>query len=406
MAVTSDTFLSSAATGEDWREAVRRVIEDIRPHVEGDHDYTLGFLYLTDGLAGEAESILGLLKDITRIESWAGCTGLGVCASGMEIIDRPGLSLMLGKIDPSQFQLLPDLKKSPDAFSPSDRDGRPVFTLVHGDFLADENGVHDLAEFQSMSDGFIAGGLSSARDRCVHFAGGFSDESFSGVAFAPGLNIMAGLTQGCEPLGPSHQITACEDRHVVTGLDGRRPFDVFVEDLKQMAARKTGQDPDKIIIDGSLKEPKDLPHEFRHLFRGEVQAAFPVPQTDRQDFMVRNIIGMDPDRGGIAVSQTVEAGDRMLFVRRDDETVRTDLRRMLETQRARAIQEKGAFKPAGAIYVSCVARAMSDFGHGPGGEMKFAADILGDIPLTGFYAGGEIFNSNLYGYTGILLLFL
>ena len=33
-------------------------------------------------------------------------------------------------------------------------------------------------------------------------------------------------------------------------------------------------------------------------------------------------------------------------------------------------------------------------------------DELGDFPLVGFFANGEISNNRLYGYTGVLTLFL
>jgi small ligand-binding sensory domain FIST len=33
-------------------------------------------------------------------------------------------------------------------------------------------------------------------------------------------------------------------------------------------------------------------------------------------------------------------------------------------------------------------------------------ETLGEFPLVGFFANGEIFNQRLYGYTGVLTLFL
>jgi small ligand-binding sensory domain FIST len=32
-------------------------------------------------------------------------------------------------------------------------------------------------------------------------------------------------------------------------------------------------------------------------------------------------------------------------------------------------------------------------------------EALGDFPLTGFFANGEIHHDTLYGYTGVLTLF-
>jgi small ligand-binding sensory domain FIST len=71
-------------------------------------------------------------------------------------------------------------------------------------------------------------------------------------------------------------------------------------------------------------------------------------------------------------------------------------------------RQKGAFAPRGALYVSCVARAGTPFAADgqPGGEMALVREILGDIPLAGFYANGEIANATLYGHTAVVILFL
>jgi len=186
-----------------------------------------------------------------------------------------------------------------------------------------------------------------------------------------------------------------------------------------MAAERSGQDPADVKIAETLfdNDYDQLDQDIQNLFRGEVHVAFPVPGSDRNDYMVRNIIGLDPDSGHIAIAQTLENGQHVMFVHRDDRTIQTDLTHSLTELRERLIRENGQFKPLGAIYVSCVARSMCQFGSqsgvisnelpsSGGGEMKMVRDILGDIPLVGFYANGEISNRRLYGYTGVLILFL
>ena len=58
----------------------------------------------------------------------------------------------------------------------------------------------------------------------------------------------------------------------------------------------------------------------------------------------------------------------------------------------------------GAIYVSCAGRGGPHFG-GPSAELKIIQHALGDVPLVGFFAGGEIARHHLYGYTGVLTVF-
>jgi small ligand-binding sensory domain FIST len=92
-----------------------------------------------------------------------------------------------------------------------------------------------------------------------------------------------------------------------------------------------------------------------------------------------------------------------MFVHHDDQTVQEDLSKSLIALRKRIQKDTGGFAPKAALYVSCVARSFSQGGNDPAqAEMQ----LIRDVPLARFYAGGEISNARLYGYTGILTLFL
>lgn len=149
-----------------------------------------------------------------------------------------------------------------------------------------------------------------------------------------------------------------------------------------------------------------------------MHAAFPVSGSDQGDYLVRNIISVDEEQKSIDIAQVPSTGDQMLFVHRDNETVRQDLSATLCKLHKRLQRENDGFQPKGAIYISCVARAFNDFNppepdqdplqlpQDKGGEMALIREIMGDMPLAGFYASGEINAARLYGYTGILILFL
>jgi small ligand-binding sensory domain FIST len=55
-------------------------------------------------------------------------------------------------------------------------------------------------------------------------------------------------------------------------------------------------------------------------------------------------------------------------------------------------------------HVSCAARGGPHFGS-PSAELQIVRRALGDVPLVGFFAGGEIARHHLYGYTGVLTVF-
>ena len=89
-----------------------------------------------------------------------------------------------------------------------------------------------------------------------------------------------------------------------------------------------------------------------------------------------------------------------MFCRRDGDSARTDLRRMLGELKTAL----GGRAPAGGLYVSCLARGPAMFGASSA-EMQIIREELGDFPLAGFFANGEISHDRLYTYTGVLSLF-
>ncbi|HTK83899.1 MAG TPA: FIST C-terminal domain-containing protein [Patescibacteria group bacterium] len=387
----SNRFASASAAGTDWRDAARRVLEQLeKARLPASN---IGFLYITGELVDEAASILDLFRSVTKVEHWLGAAGAGVLGTGISHIGQPAISAMIGYIAADDFCVSPAASLDSDAHEIAlDRwleAHYPMLVLVHGapDFDVDAQGT--LAAIERRTSGFLAGGISSSR-KPVLFADGVDGSGFSGAVFSQNVAVATALTQGCAPLGPVHTVTRCED-HVLMELDGQRASDVFLEDLRALGGAGM-QECDAESLIGR--------------FRGDVHIAFPVSGSDQRDYLVRNALGVDPERGWIALAQPVANGDKLLFVHRDGETMRADLSRMLTDLRARLTRERGSFAPAGALYISCVARMQQGFSDSPGSEMELVREIIGDAPLAGFYAAGEISNSRLYGYTAVLILFL
>jgi small ligand-binding sensory domain FIST len=105
-------------------------------------------------------------------------------------------------------------------------------------------------------------------------------------------------------------------------------------------------------------------------------------------------------RGRLAIGAPVAPGDRLLFCRRDPASALKDLERMLGDLKRRA-----PTTPRAGLYFSCVARGPNQFGP-DSVELGLIRQALGEFPLVGFFANGEISNDRLYGYTGVLTLFL
>lgn len=390
--------------GTDWRDTARAVLEDLeKTRTDGDH-FNIGFIYFTDTLADHAHSILGLFKSVTGIERWIGAVGLGVCGTGVAAVDEPSISAMIGRLPEGSFEIFPAVdfsiepaRKIIDEFT----DKKDAITMiVHGDPISEVDPISTLSQLEQISGCFLVGGMASSRTTHIHIADELMQGGISGAIFSGDVPVATTMSQGCAPLGGVHTITKSED-HIVMELDDRPAFEVFADDLRAMATLKSGKEINTEKADILLSEDGELQD-----FQGEVHVAFPVQGSDTRDYMVRNAVGIDPDKGWIAVAQHVNDGETMMFVHRDDETVRADLSRSLLDIRERVSKQQGAFSPRGAIYISCVARTMSDFGESTRGELGLVQEIIGDVPLTGFFANGEISNHRLYGYTGVLILFL
>ena len=191
---------------------------------------------------------------------------------------------------------------------------------------------------------------------------------------APGVSVATALTQGCVPVGPVRRIDEARD-NVVMVVDGRPALAVFCEDIGPA-----------------------LTADLRRV-GGLIFAGLPVAGSDTGDYLVRNLLAIDPGRGWLVLGAEVDAGDSILFCRRDPDSARRDMSRMVQQLAGRL-----SGPPKAGVYVSCVARGAGLFGDA-GVETGMIRETLGEFPLIGFFANGEISRDRLYGHTGVLTLF-
>ena len=406
---TTQDFISVGAAGSDWREAAKAVLKKLEEADLSSSSYTLGFLYITDSLADDATSIFNLLRSVLDVQHWTGTIGIGIYTNDAVYIDQPAISLMLGQIDSKElcaFQFSAGQKDPAleDWTSTAD----PMLVFVHGNPLSEKDPAQCFKELAANTKGFLLGGLSSSRTAHVQFSDKPLEEfDLSGLAFSQNIPVASVLSQGCIPVAGMHTITR-GDGNLIREIDHKKAADVFENDLRDMAIKKIGRDPDKVLIDeadiADIEEIIPETEELQPVFSGEIHAAFPLSSSDQKDYLVRNIIGIDPDEGTMAVSEHVSTGQRILFVHLDTSTVEEDLKTQLRAFHERVVKDYGSFSPKAALYVSCVARGISR--DVSASEINILHDFLGDVPLTGFYAGGEVSNAEFYGYSGILTLFL
>ena len=410
------------ATHPQWRMAAGLVLAQLRAQMAL-HGYasapTLALLYITDHYVGAAQDILDHLSgELPEITDWAGTVGVGIASNNVEYFDEPALAVMLCELPSDQYRVF-------SGVAPLGLGFEAHTALIHADGnTADLAGL--IEEMASRTgSGYLFGGLSSSRSQSVQFAvggngnirgqgaaSGVFSGGLSGVAFGESVSLVSRVTQGCQPVSKTRTVTAAEN-NVATELDGEPALDVMLRDLKV-----------------SLDQPHEALAVVRATLVGLVNPADAggrnaINRTGNfgSDVIVRHIIGLDPGRRGVAVSDQLEAGMQLAFCQRNAIAARTDLTRIcaeireelepeelpVETATALAQSEAEsaphpARRIAGAIYVSCSGRGGPHFG-GASAELQIVRRALGDVPLVGFFAGGEIARHHLYGYTGVLTVF-
>ncbi len=409
-------FPCGHATHPQWRMAAGLAIAQLRAQMAlPDYASTpsLGLLYITDHYAKDAQAILDHVREeLPQVHDWAGTTGVGICAHQAEYWDEPALAILLCDLPPEHYRVFSGLAPLP---APGAGRWRARTALVHA-----EPQTPELAELMAeladrTSDGFVFGGLASARGQAPQFAargnapGGCFVGGISGVAFAPEVACMTRLTQGCQPVGPVHTLTRTDDL-VALELDGEPALDVMLRDLGI-----------------SLDDPQQAIGVVRQTLVGlSLPGQRVVGRTGylEQDVRVRHIVGLDPMRQGIALAEHLQTQMGLVFCRRHPQAARADLTRicaelrealepdslpleaaLLQTPEPAHTLPSGGKRIAGAVYVSCTGRGGGHFG-GPSAEMQIIRHALGDVPLVGFYAAGEIAGHQLYGYTGVLTVFV
>ena len=414
------------ATHPQWPMAAGLVLAQLRAHMALPGYATaptLGLMYITDHYAPQAQDILDHLSaELAEVTDWSGTVGVGIASNNVEYFDEPAMAVMLCDLPHDQYRVFSGVSPLPPASS-----GRFVAhtALVHAD-----SGTPDVADLISemagrCSSGYVFGGLAASRNTSVQFAlsgygnvkghgkaSGVFSGGLSGVAFAQGAALMSRVTQGCQPVSRDYEITACEG-NVVIGLNGEPALDVMLTALNV-----------------TLDQPREALAKVRSTLVGlsnplEALNDRPLHSTGQfgAEVVVRHIIGLDPARRGIAVSGAPVVGMRLAFCERNVQAARADLIRVcaeireeLEPQEVsleiasllNAPDAESAPHPArriaGAIYVSCAGRGGPHFGA-PSAELQIVRRALGDVPLVGFFAGGEIARNHLYGYTGVLTVF-
>lgn len=394
-------FRIGHASHPDWRVAARRALAQAMATGDGDPARrdaapdavaTLGIVYASPTYAGELDRLVAMLRETSAVTDWVGAVGHGVCADTTEYDDEPALALMLAALPRDSFHIFPSRRRA-QAATPA-----PAWhaALVHADPSTPRVQWEIVRLASATATGHLFGGLvNTSGGRYSQVAGEAIGDGLSGVLFSAGVGLRSRVSQGCAPLSGEHVISECSS-HFICALDGRPALDVLLADLEVPQQARASRDGDEIL--------RALPADRLRagLFVG-LSGRDANRHRDYGDYLVRNVVGIDPQNRLLAIAATPSEGDRVVFCTRDRETARRDLIRVCTELRGE-IEDEG-IEVRGALYHSCVARGSQLFGRA-GAELELIRHYLGEVPLIGFQANGEIARDRVYGYSGVLTVFV
>jgi small ligand-binding sensory domain FIST len=388
-------WTSSAADDATLEQAITRAAADVSAHLGGAAP-DLIVAFVSSHHAAGFERVPRLIAAELGSGLLVGCSAGGVIGGGREIEQRPGVSLtaaVLPGVTIHPFLLQTESLPNPTADAARwqalvgvDASSAPHFIILPDPYTFDAESLVrglDRAYPTGSKIGGIASGGHEPGGNALFLGNAIVRAGAVGVALSGDIAIDTIVAQGCRPIGEPMFVTSCE-RNIIRALDGRPPLDVL-RDLHDRLDER-----DRLLARHSL-------------FLGIVM------NEDRQeyrqgDFLIRNLLGIDPESGALAVGALLDENAVVQFHLRDARTSAQDLDEMLASYQRSEVMPP----PRGALLFSCLGRGQFLYGA-PDHDTNAFRGHLGDVPLGGFFCNGEIGpvhgTTFLHGYTSAFGVF-
>ena len=389
--MTAANSVSAHYTG-GWDEVrLQRWAAQLRQRLDTP-EVTLGLVFLTPQFFPMAGEVLELLRLHARIPLLVGCSARGLVVNESELEADSGLVVHLFHLPGARAQALHITQEQLEAVErPEDwhRLSRLAPSAVRGWLVfADPfqfdgerwlDSWHRAFPGVPAVGGLAAGPMTEQRTQ-LYLDGRVLEEGALAIGLTGAVRLETAISQGCTPIGVPWTITKSE-RHYIHQIGNRPAYRVLVETFESMPREE------QVLTKGNL---------FVGFAGDEYREEF-----HRGDFLVRNVLGADPQNGVIAVGALPRPGQTVQFHRRDSVTATEDLIAVLD--RARARLERRTI--LGGLLCVCNGRGRHLFGK-PDHDAGLIQEQLGPLPVSGFFCNGEIGpvggRNFLHGYTAAL----
>jgi len=336
--------------------------------------------------------LLKTVEEITGTSTLIGSSALGILTTDAEIEEGPGIAVMV--IHSDRISAVPFLGRGLKGrnLEVGQEIGQTIKSAIDPSslliILPDTFSFEPEAFFQGMQEAVdyipIVGGGSSQNgtQRQTYQMCGRQAESHAvaGMLLSGNFRHTIAFSQACQPVG---------NPMVVTKARGNIIFEL-------------GGSPAHTAFCDLFQEPVDFHTAVSLIFLG-LPVDITQTRLDRGKYLVRNIIGLDPENGSITVAAPIVEGQVVSFTLRDPRRARQDMDRTLKELE----KQHADHPPAFALYFDCCGRGTSLYGK-TGVDLALFKRHLGDIPLIGFFTYAEIAPiqkiNYLHNYTGVLAL--
>ncbi|HBB30767.1 MAG TPA: hypothetical protein DDZ80_02495 [Cyanobacteria bacterium UBA8803] len=409
-------WANALSTRPSLEAAVAEVVDRVEQSLPMPAD--LGLVFISSAYASEYSRLMPLLQERLSVPVIIGCGGGGIIGMDVrgepqEVEEGPALTLSLARLPDVSVRAfhipaedLPDLDSSPDAWveligvSPQEQ---PHFILLADPFSSKVNDLLQGLDF-AYPGSIKVGGLASASGMGVHNGlfylskdkqpmGTLYREGTVGVALSGNIVLETIVAQGCRPIGQTYQVTKGE-RNIV--------LELAAQDDSTMTANDAEPHPPLVVLRDLIQTLSETDRQLAQhsLFIGLARDEF-KQKLGQGDFLIRNLLGVDPRIGAIAIGDRVRPGQRIQFHLRDARTSAEDLELLLQNYQRAGL---GTTETAGALLFSCLGRGEGLYGK-PNFDSQLFRRYLKDIQLGGFFCNGEIGpvggTTFLHGYTSV-----
>lgn len=378
--------------------SLQAAVDAVARQLAGGPSADLALVFASASYASDLQRLLPLLRRRIRAEHWLGCLGAGVVGTeaggqARELEQEPGLSVTLLQLPGASLHPFAlDATSLPDLDGPAEPwralvgaapdDCNSLLLLVDPACTAinDLIGGLDYAYPNSVKVGGIAGQHSAPHGSLL-----FGDGVCGGVvgcAIGGAWRIDPVVAQGCRPIGPVFEVEQAQ-RNVVIEVSRGRTRNSPVAALQA------------ILTELSPAEREQVKHSlFLGVGRSEFSLAGAGPEPSA--FLVRNLIGVDPRNGAVAVGERMRVGQKVQFQLRDADASRDESRQLLGREASRQSE------PLAALLFACLGRGQGLYGQ-PDGDVSLCRESFASVPIAGVFCNGEIGpvggTTHLHGYT-------